>query len=686
MWLAGCGGGSGTAGGTTIQDSERGAALQAITDHYEALSHATTDDDNAAMLAYLQSRPELTAVQQTDMGSIAARFTDGAGFVFLNNLDDGRDTGRGVVPFRDAHRAAEQVPEGGKAVLLNGMGFLPGGQGNPLNQSINQQRSATHIDRLESMFLLRGYQVTKDYATLARLRKLQDTDALYCIGHGGLGIDEKGKVIYVLNTADSVKLTPKDKALDDDIKANYVGYTIYVERDPNQVRRAKAAYYITPSFVRNYMRFNKYSLVFINGCAGAPASAGTPTSGRPNPQFHQAFFAAQASTYVGWDDLVNAGDVRDSAEYFFDRLLGASQSDVPKVKKDPAVRPFRLDQIWGEMRSVARSDQPFFFSQSLDSDPPKPGEPAHRLANLAVLVNPTDSSTFGLLAPGIQNLGINEGTSELTVFGDFGTSPGTVTLGGDALSVKTWTGTQIVCVLPKTGGGDVVAHVGGRSSNARRLSEWILPLTYKGVGTGEDGHTETANLVLRLRADSQSYRPSSKADPATINLSFVAFATSAGSTCQYSLTGQFSGQFPDSDNLVHVVTWEGAGSLAPRVDLSATPPSDNFFYNGHFDFNGRKLVLTFSGVAADKVTQTPGQPPAKSPWTFSASFFGSQQLTLTLDSEYAIVEGSLSGTWPANSFSSLPNMNLSLTWPTVSPTSGSEPDIHSARSVSTKGE
>jgi hypothetical protein len=685
LLLSGCGSdnGPGTGSGAVLSDAQRNAVLQAVGTHFDALPHQSMDSDNDAVLAFVKSRSEFRAAQLTPTGTVAARFTDGPGFVFINNLDDERDNGRSVFPPASTlQRGASQLPEGSKAVLLNGMGFIPFGPGNPLNQYINQVRAAAHIDRLGEMFQLRGYQVTKDFASIANLRKVEDTDVFYFVGHGGLGVDENDQSIYVINTADSILLTQKDQALEADIKANYVGYAIYAELNNQRQRRSKAAYYITPQFVQHYMRFNKYSLVFINGCAGSPPPTGV-TTGIPDPQFHKAFFAAQASAYAGWDDKVNAGDVRDSAEFFFDRLLGAGISDVPGVQKEPPVRPFDYSTVWSEMRATQRSGQSFPLSQSLDSDPPKPGEPARRIANFNVLPNTNDPDTFAILAPSIQNLEVSEATQVLTILGRFGTIEGTVTLNGQALTVKEWTTSQITCTLPDTGGGDVIVGVNGRTSNPRRLTEWVLPLHYRGVGTGADSHTETADFALRLRADTQSYRISSSAAPTTTNLSQVAFVTASSSSCRYSLSGTFSGKF--GDGLVHELTWAGAGSLTPWNGNGSNPAGGYFLYDGDFDFNAQKLLLGFVAAASQKITDTiPAAPGVvtKIDWIIQSSFFGAELLTLPLDDQYAIPSGSLTGAWPGSSLSGLPNMNLTLTWDRTPPTAGTEPDTNSARSIS----
>lgn len=394
----GGGGGNGSGGGGgggVFTFEQRSAALTTFGLHFDTLPHQSKTSDNQEMLRYLQGRPELRAVQLTPSGTVAARFVDGPGFVFINNLDDtGDDDSRNVPLFSTSGqttRSTNQLPQGSKIFLLNGLGNLPGA-GNPLNQFINQQRAALHIDKIGEMFSKKGYQVTKDYATIEHLRNLKGVDVFYFIGHGGFGIDENDNQIYVINTSEPVFNKDLDTALAEDIRLDRVGYEIHTgTRDENGVkrRRWKAGYYITPKFVQDHMSFAANSFVFINGCAGAPPMG---------VAFQQAFLARGASTYAGWDDKVNAGDVRDSAEFLFDRMLGAHVSDVSGVKLEPPVRPFDYIGVVIEMGRRSRPDKPFKMNEGLDT------EPGSKLAHLRITTNSQQQDTFALLAPSIREV------------------------------------------------------------------------------------------------------------------------------------------------------------------------------------------------------------------------------------------------------------------------------------------
>lgn len=378
------------------------------------------------------------------------------------------------------------------------------------------------------MFQMQGYQVTKDYASVSNLRQLKGKDVFYFIGHGGLGIDSNNKAIYIICTTDTPSFTSVDTDLADDIRLGRVGYAAYTgaTTDTMRPRRWKASYYITPAFVAHHMFFNKYSLVFINGCAGVPHPIPDPNT--PSPEFHLAFFAAKASAYVGWDEKVNSGDVRDSAEYFFDRLLSASISDVPGVKQSPPVRPFEYLSVLNEMATAGRVGQPFAMDGSVDSDPPKPGE-VRRPAKMVLIPNPdtaTNPDTFGLLVPTIADAmvtrsgggGMIKKPDGITMHGKFGNSAATrqVFVGGKDLTAQSTfddnsniDGNITVTVkdLPATGPGshgDVYVTVGGHKSNVVQITEWRGSFVITQKRNGDE--IVTLNYTVHLRGILNSLR------------------------------------------------------------------------------------------------------------------------------------------------------------------------------------
>jgi hypothetical protein len=620
--------------GTAPTFDQRNAALDAIVASYEALPHQSMDADNQAMLVAIQMRPELTASRLTTSGTVAARFTDGPGFVFINNLDDSTEallkparaqrTARGptrwprpeppvdwrITPADEATLLPDELPEGGSVFLLNGLSVV--GAGNPLQEFINAVRASAHIDKLAAMFgTIGGYQVTKGFASIANLEKVQDADVFYFIGHGGHGLDENGAEIFVLSSSDAVSST-HDLAFKDDIAANLVGYAVLTgttDANGQRQRRAKKAYYITPRFIAAKMFFNKYSFVLVNGCVGAaPLGA----------DLQNAFLkGAHASAYAAWDWKVNSADVRDSAEYLFDRLLGAQVSDVPGVKQTPPVRPSSLGPTMTELSSTKRPDQSFTFAQSLDSDPMNP------LASLIVSANDTDPSTFDLLAPSIEL--VNESASnQLTIFGWFGSDPGDgnrdVTINGVAQTVAAggWTSTQITCdVDPPASGmaGPVRVTVRDHQSNPRELTGWSGKITLTRTQDGVTIGTATFDVVFRI--DVGNFRSGPQAKP-VINES-AAFAAANTAQLSYSVGGT-ARDTPNHPECMVTYSMNGSPKVPYQTPDQPIPPTSFFEAYGfmHQRTEGNltlDLVLTAQVLNGQLVQSTCS--PTVTPSSFS---------------------------------------------------------------------
>lgn len=631
------------------------------------------------MLTFLKTRPELRQVQLTNEQTIAARFVDGPGFVFLNNLDTKGAISKAAISRAPlaASRAADSLPAPGGVILLNGLGVLPKGESGLLNQTLNSLYATAHLNQLVPMFQQRGYQPATSFATLSAFRTgIKSASVLYFIGHGGVGIGPNGASINIINSSEAYDPNNTDATLKQDIAANYVGYAMIGDIDQNFKPVVKAAYYITPAFITNYMSFTKNSLVFINGCVGIVPAAHLDII---DPKFDAAFFSpsTQASAYMGWDGLVNAGDVRDSAEYFFDRLLGANVSNVGGVKATPPNIPYNASVVLNAMQTTTRSNQPFLFSQSVDSEP----NDLNRASNLRLVANPKDQTTFGLLAPSISLLSAQDAQLVLTINGDFGPEPGSVTMAGVALNIRQWSAGQILCDLPKTGGGDVVVTVKGISSPPHRLLEWLLPVHYQGAPTGAgDSHTESADFIFQFRGDFTPGRSAINAPPGSGGI--IEFEDGQGSTGSFTTGGQYEGDIPGGDH--HKIVYTGSGTI-PIVKPQTL--SDTYFqYNGSVDFGQKTITLFFDAVAPNAAQDTIGVPPntTSEQLPFHLVLFTPKgQLLLHFDDQGVIQADTVTATAsPAAGIAGMPPVTQTFRWNQTAPTPGSEPNPNQSRSAS----
>src|SRR5262249_18827291 len=117
---------------------------------------------------------------------------------------------------------------------------------------------------------------------------------------------------------------------------------------------------------------------------------------------------------------------------------------------------------------------------------------------------------FGLLAPTIQTLDVDEYRGRLFLNGEFGTDSTSnaqfVSCGNQDLHIIKWEKDKIECDLPIDAYGDVVVTVGIRKSNVRQLTRWDLTINFKETREGYPSLKITGPIMLRFRADIGEYR------------------------------------------------------------------------------------------------------------------------------------------------------------------------------------
>lgn len=350
------------------------------------------------------------------------------------------------------------------------------------------------VTRIRSYLKNRGWYVWEGAdgdASVRSLARVKGAGFFYFNGHGGpvqnklpdpTGLDAW---IYAAITSELADGRP-DAAIDALLKKGpalviasaWNGYTL--ESDGSQLPLTGKFYGFTRHFVSNFMHFESDSVVFINACGSADNG------------FIKAFHDAGAGVYLGWVDAVTPeGAAFTSAPYMVDRLVGAN---AYPLKESPPQRPFPLDKVVADMAG-----------KGLKQDS-KSGS--------ALGVYPNAGSTAQpILAPSIQYVTVDELTGELTLTGIFGSKAGKVTVGGIELAVAAddWKSTRILAKgLPYTRGGsngDVVVEVAGVKSNARQLSEWVIPLAYDWTNYADSPGLRIAGTgQLRFRADVGGYR------------------------------------------------------------------------------------------------------------------------------------------------------------------------------------
>ena len=404
------------------------------------------------------------------------RFHDGTGHIVALNRDAEPAELAAVGAKRTPGlKAAAELPAVTKARVLHSFGSGFSGQ-SPVNQ-------------IKGYLQSRGWSLragAEGDAHVGILKGVSGDGFFYLNTHGGrIEVDDPSETDGKMYAVQSSTVVDDDyqRVFADDLTARrLVHFTAengeeYRNWRGATVRRTDTRYAITYRFVDKYMNFTNESVVWMNAC----------WSGR-NAEFVNAFIRKGAGVYLGWSELLSATAAFRSAPYFVDRMVGANQHPD---KESPPQRPFAYNLVLFDMAK-----------NGLDKDPANNGQLQATVKS--GLKHPP------IFAPSIRHVEVNEYDEELHLIGQFGDDKPKVTVGGAELTVKTWKADELVVALPLTGpgsSGDVVVTVRGVRSNARQLSEWLLPVTYAWFNIGDEpGLRIDGSGPLRWRADVGGYR------------------------------------------------------------------------------------------------------------------------------------------------------------------------------------
>jgi hypothetical protein len=404
---------------------------------------------------YMKTQPNVSRAV-ANQGCVTVTMTDGSHFGVICNRQPTESQVRSASLPADS-RAALELPGSRDAIIMNplGEGFFD------------------ISDRLLNMVNKAGYTGRKLSPTLETLKALGSAGIVYYESHGGTMNGQY--CVWTASSVPALSLLYSKELSDMEAAGEIIAVSSTVSGDPttgDHVTDTRWA--ITPLFVQKYWTgLDANSLVMIDACH----SADTTMS-----------LAAQkvCSYYIGWTDLINSGGPQ---VFLFDRLLGQN-SYLPE---SPNQRPFNLNPIISDMHS-----------RGLDTNG------TTSLSRLSV--TPGLKGNFGLLAPTIESMFVNEKNKTLIIDGEFGNDPGQangqVYVGGQLMGSRSWTENEItVNNLPVSGAGasgDVYVVVRQHKSNVVQLTEWKgdLTFTYTGKGTLH----VTGPITIHFRADVHDYR------------------------------------------------------------------------------------------------------------------------------------------------------------------------------------
>lgn len=443
------------------------AALQAVNQQMDTLRIAGTLTEATAM-DYLKSRPEFVAVGSVKPGGVWARFADNVPLIVSFNFPPEVGRAAALPPSRAAN---SEVPTPDQVRVLNALGtaFLP-----------------PH-DEIRSWLVKHGYLPANTDATIEGLKSVQGDGVFYINTHGDYCTLPDGTDTWAMWTLDEVTAAKTATYANLLASGALVMFSAVHDKaffsgsDPENLRGVTATHYaITRRFAEQFnWHFGQDSFVFFNCCWSA------------DPDFVQMCFDRGVSVYAGWNNAAVPSGAWRAARFVFDHMLG-QLSDGNQAYPEPGglQRAFDAAAIKQELnaRGWNVTDSPTYGQAAL------------------LFVTNSKNNDFGLLAPSIRNMEVDEGSGRLILHGQFGSEKSNmarfVTINGTReLTILSWQTDRIECDLPLDASGDVQVRVGVRKSNVRQLTEWKLTVQYQWNSLAPTGLTVSGPVNLRFRGD-----------------------------------------------------------------------------------------------------------------------------------------------------------------------------------------
>ena len=609
------------------------AAVQTFVDEVPTENRAAW---RAQIVNFLNSRPDINSAGETADG-VWAITSEGIPITMWNNRPPDPFDPEDVLPQAAALRTQTPGNVSARFATTVGSGFRLAGP------------------RLSRQLGSHGYTPSFDSAPLESLKGRRNESVFFFNTHGGEffmpRFDNNGNFqtnssgqalsdpVYGLWTGTKIDPTSHNHAqLRAEVQAKRLAvcaatasYT--TNAAGQQVANNEWRYGITAAWINHYMSFpaENHASIWLGACLSGSAKAAPLRS---------AFRAVGAEMVSGWTQNVNGDSVLTATSFLYDRLLGANEVQRPATPQ----RPFSYDECWTELRSRGLHLHP-----SLDNNT--------NLVNTEIIYEgATGDETFGVFAPSIAYVLIDEISEQAHLHGIFGKPPEDarhVTIGGSDVAVVSWEPRKIIVTLPRTGAssaGDVQVKVHNFKSNVRRISRWILNGTYK-MTQPPDPYVMNGTLKLIFRADVGEFRKV----PGNVFIRPTRYAVPAKhSEVRLEATGSVSypcGEGAGSETL----TWLGSGLFPTYYDPAIPYLANAVVALNTIDQNGDlglafglsdpdQFPLKMRIVPCDGPTLTfPLAPGPSGPVNGSPLLFGSPLETLLPDGtkiEYQLPGGS----------------------------------------------
>lgn len=254
----------------------------------------------------------------------------------------------------------------------------------------------------------------------------------------------------------------------------------------------------------------------------------------------------------------------------------------------------------------------------------------------------------------------------LTLLGQFGTRAGSVTVGGAAASVSSWSDSEVVVALQQSGAGAsgmVEVDVDGRVSNDVPLTAWEgWPVDYT-VDLGSSlaaGFSQSVSCSLHFRADIHEYR--TKPGETPIVPEDVPFWVVDDSTCDVTMAGDNSEMsLTGSAAMTWLSPSTDPGTLTEWFSLRGTIDAATPAVSAYFGLGARGTLLL-----KQTAQTTPYPLIIDNDLLLGGTGTSPPGAAIPLDASFAILANSLTDQF-------LGQMPTSLTWQTQVPSSPPTP-------------
>lgn len=533
------------AGGLSPEEASMRATLVAIDDFAATVPTADRAVWRSRMLAFLKARSDINEAGESPDG-LWAITNDGIPLAFWNNRNPDPPGGDAVPGVNG--RSGSETPGASPARLAATVG----------------EGFTLATPRLGRLLRRHHYTTTEDTASLESLKGTRNESLFFINTHGGLGPRPQfsedgqpvrgpdGKIKYDLTYAlwSGTAIDPRKTDFGyshnefvSELRAGRLALVLAVASYATgtgglQSERREWRFGITDAWVRHYLRFpeRQHTSIWLAACRSGSADAAALRS---------AFRSAGAEMVSSWTEAVTGEGIVSATPFLFDRLLGANEIQPPATPQ----RPFSYPDVWTELRARGLHRHP--------TANPGANEPA---TSDIIYEGATGEGTFGLFAPSLAYVLVDEGTDRLHLIGLFGNPPEEerkILIGGvECQNGAEWTPRRIICPLPQDGPGshgDVQVVVRGRRSNVRQLSRWTLTGEYRytefGSPFGIDG-----TMKFIFRADIGEYRKV----PGNVFIRPTRYAY-PGARSEIILRGYGTETEDCGEGEVSTTTWSGRG-------------------------------------------------------------------------------------------------------------------------------